>query len=499
MLPGVETSPELLARYEIIERGPPGRATGVLRPVDESQLQAMLAACNAQGVPVVISAGRTGLVEAQRPDGDLVLSLERLNRPLSVQWADGSTWHFPPELPPAAWRDALFAAWEAMGRPDSEGMTITVQAGLAIDALNELLEPLGRMFPMEMGSSSAATVGGAAANASAGSNAICYGTAAHMTDCAWGLWGDATAAGPFSGPRWQTPDPDRLAIDSSTLHEDWGLLGSQGVFGIITRLRLRTFAIPRQREAALVALPDMPAAARLFAQARSVFGDAIEEYEFMSRSSIELVRELRGDALRLPFDALPEVPYLVLLQLRSDDPDADLAGALYGFLSETAGIDDASIGYGPLPVVKALRHSITESSNARMRKLGGGRLSFDTATPIACFGDYLDTLDRELRRDAPDLEFVAFGHAGVGGAHLHLLGSAAHPVKAVEQSLVDRVIDVTLTYHGTFSAEHGIGPKWGAEYQARKPEAERVALRAAKQRHDPNGILNPRSFGLDRQ
>lgn len=493
-----ESDAELLQRYERIERGAPGHASGLYRPRSEAELQAVLQHCNQSGETLVISAGRTGLVEAQRPQGDAVLSLERLDRPLSVDWASGEHYAFPADLAPSMRAAALLAAWEALGRPDTEGLTITVQAGVSIDALNEWLEPLGRMFPMEMGSTAAASVGGAAANASAGANALCYGTGAHMTEAAWGFWANGEPAGPCLGPRWASPDVQQLAIDSASLHESWGLLGSQGVFGVISRLRLRSYARPRQREAALIAVETMPEATRLLALARACFGNRVEEFEFMSRSAIDLVAAMQGDAFRLPYDERPPQPYLLLLQLRSDDSDEDLAEALYRFLSEDAGVPDAAIGYGPIKAIKAIRHSITEASNLMMRQLGGGRLAFDTATPIAVFGDYLDALQARIQVLAPAVRVISFGHAGVGGVHLHLLGTAQAPISAQAEALVAAVIDVTLAHGGTFSAEHGIGAKWGDEYQRRASLEAREQLRRLKRRHDPRCILNPRSFGLDR-
>ena len=58
------------------------------------------------------------------------------------------------------------------------------------------------------------------------------------------------------------------------------------------------------------------------------------------------------------------------------------------------------------------------------------------------------------------------------------------------------MFDVTQHYGGTFSAEHGVGPKWADEFLRRVPDDAVAAMRAAKRRHDPAGILNPRSFGL---
>jgi FAD/FMN-containing dehydrogenase len=241
----------------------------------------------------------------------------------------------------------------------------------------------------------------------------------------------------------------------------------------------------------------MPAAMRLLDAARAQFPGAIEEFEFMSRRSLELVRLHLGAAFRWPFEA-PEIaaPFYVLLQLQSVDAEDDLAGRLYDFLAETLQWPVQDIGYAPLLLLKKLRHSITESSNARMRALGGGRLSFDTAAPVAVFGDYLKALEQELRAAHPEVELIAFGHAGVGGAHLHLLGSKELPVKAHEAELVKLLFDLTLRLGGTFSAEHGIGPKWAQEFQKRAPQQLKHVLAEEKHKRDPRGILNPRSFGL---
>lgn len=493
----IERQPELLDRYERIERGEPGRATGVVRPSSEAEVGEWLSRCQRESRATVISAGRTGLVEAQRPEGEGVLSLERLNRPLAIAWPGAERFEFDPSAPAASRPEQAAAAWEARGRPDGQGMTLTVEAGLAVDALNAILAPLGRMWPMEMGSSSTASVGACAANASAGANALCYGTGAHMTEAAWGWWADGSPAGPCRAAPWMPPDPERLAIDSATILPEWGLLGSQGLFGVITRLNLRSYPIPALREAALVPVADMPSAMRLLGLAREVFGADVEEFEFMSAASIGLVRQLKGETFRLPFERDPGAPYLTLLQVKANQPDDDLAGRLYEFLSRKAGFDDAEIGYAPLPVLKAIRHSITEASNLRTRTLGGGRLAFDTATPIATFGPYLDELARALRSAAPAIEFVAFGHAGVGGAHLHLIGSHEAPVAARAEELAGIVFDITQAHGGTFSAEHGIGTKWGREFLRRTPSETVQSLLALKRRHDPGHILSPRSFGLD--
>ena len=455
---------ERCRRYAIPERGSPGHTPAVLIPQGEEELAAVLQAAQAHRCPLVVIAGRTGLVEAQRPEGEAVLSLEKLRRILAI---------------------------------DAEARTATVEAGVAVDTLNAELEPLGLVWPMEMGSTSSASVGACIANGSAGANAVCYGTAAHLADAVWGLWADGSSAPETAGPRWTQPDPGALTIDSAAPDPTLGLIGTQGVLGLITRARLRLQPLPAQREAALIPAESMPEAMRILAAARGVFGGDIEEFEFIGQRAMQLVRDLKGAEFRLPFERDPQAHFYLLLQVKSADPDEDLAGRLYGFLAETLALPDERIGYAPLKALKAIRHSITEASNHAMKLRGGGRLSFDTATPIARFGDYLADLEAVLKREHPQVDFVAFGHAGVGGAHLHLLGTQERPVAAASEALIRQVFDVTAAHGGTFSAEHGVGSKWGEEFARRaRPEVVR-ALVAAKRLRDPACVLNPRSFGLD--
>ena len=492
------TEPEQRAPYETPERGAAGHAPAVLVPSSEAEVGEALRFANQHGFHFVVSGGRTGLVEAQRPQGEVVLSLERLRHVLAFALADGRSCSLETAKDLDTTRDRLFAWWTGLGRPSLDGSTVTVEAGLAVDALNEVLAPLGRMFPMEMGSTASASLGACVANASAGANAVCYGTAAHMAAAAWGFWGTGETAGPCAAEPWSTPDVETLAIDSTRLPASWGLVGSQGVFGLITRVELRTQATPQSREAVLLAVAGMPQAMQIFDLARGVFGSRVEEFEFLSRSAVELVMRRKGADVRLPFSETPDTPYLVLLQVKSDQADDELAQALYAFCSEQAGIPDAHIGYGPLHALKKIRHSVTEASNLEMRALGGGRLSFDTATPVARFGAYLDRLARELREVRPDVQLIDFGHAGVGGAHLHLIGTAEHPVSADAAALTKRVFDVTLDCGGTFSAEHGVGSKWADEFLRRTPRARLDELAARKRRFDPRLVLQPRSFGFDK-
>ena len=62
-----------------------------------------------------------------------------------------------------------------IGELDTDAQTIRVQPGVVLDRLNRELEPHGLFFPVDVATASRATLGGMAANNSAGSRSIRYG------------------------------------------------------------------------------------------------------------------------------------------------------------------------------------------------------------------------------------------------------------------------------------------------------------------------------------
>ena len=58
-------------------------------------------------------------------------------------------------------------------------MTVTVEPGIVLDALNAWLRPHGLWFPVDVSTSAQATLGGMAGNNSCGSRSIAYGNMVH--------------------------------------------------------------------------------------------------------------------------------------------------------------------------------------------------------------------------------------------------------------------------------------------------------------------------------
>jgi FAD/FMN-containing dehydrogenase len=98
----------------------------------------------------------------------------------------------------------------------------------------------------------------------------------------------------------------------------------------------------------------------------------------------------------------------------------------------------------------------------------------------------------------PDFRLGLFGHAGVGALHLHAIASAAAILDAARAELDRLVFDLVQAHGGSPWAEHGVGRKWGAEWQRRTPPEVRAEMLALKRRCDPDNVIGSRLFGFDR-
>ncbi len=80
----------------------------------------------------------------------------------------------------------------AVVRLDLEEMTVTVEPGIVLDALNAWLRPHDVWFPVDVSTSAQATLGGMAGNNSCGSRSIAYGNMVHNVVAADVLLADGT-------------------------------------------------------------------------------------------------------------------------------------------------------------------------------------------------------------------------------------------------------------------------------------------------------------------
>jgi D-lactate dehydrogenase len=415
-------------------------AVAFARHADE--VREIIRLCNQFSTPLVVRGRGTNTTGATVPiQGGLVLSLERMNRILSIQPAD---------------RIAI------------------VEPGVTNTELQTALEQHGFFWPPDPSSAAYSTIGGNLACNAAGPRAVKYGTPRDNT----------------LGLRAVTGTGEEIRTGVSTTKGVVGydltrlLIGSEGSLAIITEATLKLTPQPKVKRILRALYRDVSAAAqavsRIMAQPETPCA-----LEFIDGAAIEMIRSYQP-ALHAD---LP-VTAGAMLMIEADGSDGSIEAA-------TAAIGAAARGDGLLELrtaaneieIKALWDTRKALSPA-LRTLAPKKINEDVVVPVSRMAELVDGLQQLSAKHG--IRIVNFGHAGNGNLHVNLLGNPDDPAELTAMhACLDAVFMLVLKLGGTLSGEHGIGLD-KREFVSREIGPEAMALmRSIKRVFDPNGILNP--------
>jgi FAD/FMN-containing dehydrogenase len=442
-----------------------GRAVAVVRPGFTEEVSAVMAWADANDVVVVPQGGNTGLSGAATPhagskppghegDGDgrpcIVLSLVRLNRVVEL---------------------------------DPDGWTMTVEAGVTVEAAQEAAAGIGRLFAPDWGARGTATIGGAVATNAGGMNVVRYGT---MRDQILGL--EVVLA---DGRIWNALRA--LRKDSSGYDLKHLFIGSEGTLGVVTRAVVRLHPPIGHSLSAMAALPGLDRLMPLFALARSSTADALTTFELMPESAIRRVCRQYEVAHPFPDGAADPTRHYALIKLASDRPVTERLTELLARAADDDLISDAVVATTSSQEDRLwfIRDHLSASA---IHPLHGHGLKMDTAVPISAMARFLDTVHAIAAEIVPGAVIYGFGHVGDGNIHLYILPadeSAIDRFQAVKAELTARIDRVTFDLAGTLSAEHGIGQELRTRVGPQKSPAEWELMRQVKGLLDPDNRMNP--------
>ncbi|RZU31649.1 FAD-binding oxidoreductase [Blastococcus saxobsidens] len=449
---GLITDPADMGRYLTDWRNAySGRAAAVVRPGTTEEVAAVVRTCRDAGVAVVPQGGNTGLCGGSMPDDSgrqVVLSLDRMRRVRGI---------------------------------DPVNQTVTVEAGVVLQAVQEAAAAEGCLFPLSLGSEGSCTVGGNLATNAGGTGVLRYG---NMRDLTLGLEVVLPDGRIWNGLRGLRKD--NTGYDLKHL-----FIGAEGTLGVITAAVLKLFPAVRSRATAWVALPSPQAAVDLIGIVRALCGDRLTGFEIMSRQSVDFVLAHRA-GVRDPLDAVH--PWYVLVELGDTLPDAGLGGLLEAALEEAFERDvaaDAVVASGSAQVAElwGLREGISEAQNFE-----GPSLKHDVTVPVSSIPAFVEQTDRALQKAVPGIRIVTYGHIGDGNLHYNLskpAGSDDDDFRAVAEELARVVYDSTSSFDGSISAEHGLGQSKRDVIADYKDAYELELMRGLKQLFDPDGLMNP--------
>ena len=142
---------------------------------------------------------------------------------------------------------------------------------------------------------------------------------------------------------------------------------------------------------------------------------------------------------------------------------------------------------------KALWHLREAMSEAQ--KFEGGSIKHDISVPVDTMPAFLSQGDRSgAGSSCPGVRPVPFGHLGDGNIHFNFSVPKGGDDKTflARWEEVSRIVhDIVRDFHGSISAEHGLGVMKRDEILRYKSETEMDVMRALKRTFDPKNILNP--------
>ncbi len=420
---------------------PEAEVLAVAYPRSTAEVSALLKFCNDHTISVCPQGGMTGLAGGGVPVGPcVVLSLERMR---------------------------------AIEEIDVPAGTITVQAGIPLEAVQIAADEAGLFFPLDLGGRGTAQVGGNASTNAGGNRVVRYGMMRALVLGAEWVMADGTVVTSLN----------KMIKNNAGYDLKQMFIGSEGTLGVITRLVLRLYPKSRSLCTALCALKDYPAVLDLLARAKSGLGATLSAFEMMWPEFYHLGTEALGR--RPPIAPIHGV--YVLMEIMGDDAEGDQARfeSVIGDAIEAGSVQDAVIAKSGKEAKDLW--SIRDCPG-EFTKVFWPQISFDISIPTGQMGDFMVECRNKLEARWPGLRTVFFGHVADSNLHLSIKtdGDPEH-----EHALDTAVYEAVGAWSGSISAEHGIGVhKRPFLHFSRTPE-EIALMRTLKAALDPKGILNP--------
>lgn len=421
-------------------------ATAVLLPRSTQDVSKILKACHAAGQTVIVQGGRTGCASgAVSRAADIVISLEKMQQIEEV---------------------------------DTIGQTVTVQAGVVLEALQNAVGDAQLYLPLDLGARGSCTIGGNIATNAGGVNVIRYGMTRHMV----------------LGLEAVLPDGQVVSSMRPMLKDNSGydlkqlFIGTEGTLGVVTRAILRLEPKKAGHETALVAVATYDDVLELLGRAKQKLGAALTSFELMWGDYYRVVTE--GLGVRAPID--PQHAFYVLLEIeaRAEGDDRGLLSDLLEGAFSAALILDGVLAQSESERKEIWR--IRDDFEPILREKPV--YLFDVSMPVQRMEHYIKGVRDRLAAIQHDAVVHVFGHIGDGNLHLfvHAGPSAANGAAALEKGQVEECVYEPLrAFAGSVSAEHGIGREKKAWLSITRSPEEIALMKVLKRALDPKNILNP--------
>ncbi len=429
-----------------------GEAQAVVRPADTAEVGECVKVCVELGLSIVPQGGNTGMSGGTVPfEGQnvVMINLARMN---------------------------------AIEEINPNQFSMTVQAGVIVEAIQDAAAEVDRLFAPDWGARGTALIGGGIATDAGGLNVVRWG---NMRDHILGLEVVLPDGRIWNGLR-------ALRKDSSGYDLKQLFIGSEGTLGIVTRATLKLQHATPYGLTALAAISDINQLPELFQRIGREANGTLTAFELVPEIGLE--RAMSKIEMARPMETRAD--YYALLRLTSAAPVTDLMGEVLGSAADAGLITDAAVA-STADQDANLWKMREELPPVRIWPMHAHGVKMDTAVPIDLVLKYLDGVKAIAAEVAPGSMAYAFGHVGDGNMHTYVMpaddadAGAIEAFRALKPELQSRLDQLAFSLGGTLSAEHGVGRETLGRVDGQKPPIEVELMNVVKAAFDPNGIMNP--------
>jgi len=451
----IKTDPDLIVSFlEDYSNIKGGFCSRVLFPETEAEVSDILSSASSSKTPVTLSGAGTGVTGGRIPFGGQVVSLEKMNKVLSI------------------------------GRLASGGGIAVVEPGLMLEDFLKIIEEADLFYPPNPTEKSS-SVGGNVATSASGARSFCYGTirdyilglrvvltTGEILDIERGkIFADKSGniALPlvsgksikFKIPNYRMPDIKNCAgyyardgMDAIDL-----FIGQEGTLGVVTQVRLRLLKGLKGLLDCYVFFSRPEDALSFASRAREIslynrrVGGGLNaiSLEFFDKNTLNL---LRGKHKNIPKDAEAAIFFEQEMEKETEDQLLESWSEL--ILECNGSLDNTWFAQTKKErqELQDVRHDAPDMVNELIKKRGNIKIGTDIAVNPGDINTMINYYNKLLTEAS--LRFLIFGHIGDSHLHVNILPDNEAQFNKAEE-VYEFFVSKAISLKGTVTAEHGIG------------------------------------------
>lgn len=406
----------------------------VVFPNNIEQLTGVVDLCNKTKISFIGSGGRTGLSGgATAINHELIISFDKMNKVIDF---------------------------------DSDDNTVLCEPGITTAEIQNFALSNNLYYPVDFSSSGSSQIGGNIATNAGGIKVIKYGLTKNYVCGLEILSGDASM---YSYDK-------NLVKDATGPNLKDLFIGSEGVFGLFTKCRLKFIEKPPETKVGIIGFNKIKNLSSITSSI--IKNNNIEAIEFFTENCVEAIKKYNANYKKLGM----QTKYFLIIEYSSDSIEEIFENLLF-----SKNINDVVISQSGKQKEEMWRNRLMISESINHLK----PLKFDLAVPIDNFSKLISEIEK-LSYSLQNIKPILFGHAGDGNLHVNLIALNNNFLqKETVSEIVTKIYNIVKILRGTISAEHGIGVLKRDIFMKTIPSHDLAVLKALKKLYDPNSLLNP--------